>query len=47
MEHHLSEAKEVEETYDFAKVNELLAGGWTLHSIWPDSTKTRYVLIKF
>ncbi|MHA2856882.1 hypothetical protein ACXZ7E_22975 [Paenibacillus lautus] len=47
MEHQLSEATAVNETYDFSKVNELLSEGWTLHSMWPDSNRTRYVLIKF
>lgn len=47
MEQQLSEAKAVNETYDFEDVNELLSKGWTLHSMWPDQNKTRYVLLKF
>ncbi|MBP1893035.1 hypothetical protein [Paenibacillus lactis] len=47
MEHQLSEATAVKETFDYAKVNELLSEGWTLHSMWPDQSKTRYVLVKF
>jgi len=47
VEQQLSEAKAVNETYDFSKVNELLSLGWTLHSMWPDQSKTRYVLVKF
>lgn len=47
MEHQLSEASAMKETYDFAKVNELLSKGWALHSMWPDQNKTRYVLLKF
>ncbi|MCI1777704.1 MULTISPECIES: hypothetical protein [Paenibacillus] len=47
MEHQLSEAIAVKETFDCIEVNEMLSEGWTLHSMWPDSNKTRYVLIKF
>lgn len=47
MEHQLSEATAVDETNDPVKVNKLLSEGWTLHSMWPDHNKTRYVLVKF
>ncbi|MGG1880166.1 hypothetical protein ABDI30_21700 [Paenibacillus cisolokensis] len=47
MEHQLSETAAVIETFDYSKVNELLREGWTLHSMWPDQSKTRYVLVKF
>lgn len=47
MDHNLSEAIGVHEAYDFGEANDLLKEGWTIHSMWPDQYKIRYVLIKF
>lgn len=47
MEHHLSDVTNVLETHDWVEADKLLQEGWTLHSIWPDHNKTRYVLLKF
>ncbi|MDT3426117.1 hypothetical protein J2Z22_001637 [Paenibacillus forsythiae] len=47
MEHRLTDATGVRETHDWTEADKLLNEGWTLHSIWPDQNKTRYVLLKF
>jgi len=47
VEHQLSEAKQLYETYDFGEASQMLQEGWTLHSMWPDQNKTRYILLKF
>lgn len=47
MEHNISYTSGVRETFSSEEADKLLQEGWTLHSIWPDQNKTRYVLLKF